>query len=104
MNYIQRAGLVSLLGALWFVTGYFAAAAWDPSWGIYGGSANLIASLVVILLITRTKEGYKLFYEGTDEQSGLNILIWFIWAAPVACAFVGIIWRILNAIARFFNF
>jgi len=104
MNYLQGALLVSGLGVIWFATGYFAVWALVPAFALMGEIVNLLASLVLVALVTRTETGYRFFYEGVRQPGQLSILVLFLFACPVLYVFAGLFWWALNLLARYLNF
>lgn len=106
-NYLRRAGQVLLVALAWFVSGYVFVGAVSVSFlgqpffstlALQGGLVNLILSLIVIALVTATPVGNQIFFEGAREGGGL--LIWLIFALPIPCLFVSLVWTGLSYLVR----
>ncbi len=73
MKKITKEFLMALgLAGLWFASAFFAAEVWLPTvWAFHCGMINAILGTVALYLVTRTKKGAKMFYEGPSNGGGL---------------------------------
>jgi hypothetical protein len=88
-----------ILALLWFTSAYFAAEAWLPTtWALNCGVINIVISMMALILIVRTEEGAKLFYDG--PSNGGWIIIAIVWSIPVAIFTAGIAWWIVRFVLQ----
>jgi hypothetical protein len=58
-------------------------------WG--GGEQNALIGAALLVRVTWTEEGAKMFYEGPGEKEGW-IIIAVMWSIPVSIFILGLIW------------
>ncbi len=88
---IKDFSLASVLVLLWFVSAYFVAEVWLPTWwAISCGFINAFIGATVLTWVTRTEEGAQMFYDG--PSNGGWIIIALLWSIPGVMFILGIIW------------
>ena len=106
MKLAKDIGLIILLTILWFGTAYYAGEALVTSWGWRCGLISLITGLIGLAIINRTKQGWRLLYDGESEHddiSYIKIVVWLVIALPFTLFFMGTLWWIMRLFG-FFGF
>lgn len=94
---INRIKLQLILASFWFLSAYLAIGAVLPwTWAWRCALINVIIGLVGLLLVTKTKIGDRLFYEGPKGDRPGLIQIGMLWAFPVVGFMVAILWWLLR--------
>lgn len=78
------------LGGLGF--GLAMQAFFSGQWAVPCASLNLIAGMVLLLLVTRSEQARRIFYEGPRENEPGLPIIGLLWVVPLALLLVGLIW------------
>jgi hypothetical protein len=106
MKLAKDVSLILLLAAVWFGTAYYAGEALIPTWGVQCGLVSLITGLIGLVIVNRSKEGRRLFYEGSneDDQLGcLKLLVISLIGLPFILFLLGTIWWLMRLLG-FFEF
>jgi len=77
---------------LWFVTVYLAFEVWLPTrWAIGCGFINALIGAALLVMVTWTEEGAKIFYDGPGEKEGW-LIIAVMWSIPAAIFTIAVLW------------
>jgi hypothetical protein len=99
---INRLKLQLLLALFWFASVYVAMGAllsWEWAWRC--AWFNLIIGMLGLLLVTRSKDGDRLFYQGPKDDEPGRWEIAVLWALPTAWLFAAGIWWLLRLVGIF---
>lgn len=91
--------MILALAILWAVGGSFAglgiSAFFDVAWVVQCGTVNMMTGLLLLLLITRSEDARRLFYEGPKEDEPGSIIVGLLWVLPFTLLFAGIVWWLM---------
>jgi hypothetical protein len=99
---INRTKLQLFLAIFWFVSAYLAAGALLPwEWAWRCAWLNLIIGMTGLLLVTWTKFGERMFYEGPKGDEDGMWQVGMLWAVPVVILFLAVVWWIARLVGLF---
>jgi hypothetical protein len=99
---LNRISRQLILAVFWFLSAYFAIGAvlpWEWAWRC--AWFNLIIGMAGLLLVTGTREGDKLFYEGPAGDQPGRLSIALLWTLPPVGFIVAAIWWLMRLIGFF---
>lgn len=99
---MNRVKLQLTLALFWFVSVYLAMGAlisWEWAWRC--GLANLIVGLIGLILITRTEEGERLFYQGPQGNEPGQWQVAMLWVLPMFWVAAAGIWWLMRLLGIF---
>lgn len=111
MKTVRILAVTALLVFLWLVSGYVATAGFllvarglsspaSSSWPLVCGLVNAVLGLALLLVVTRTRRGWRLFYQGPQEQEEGSLFIAVLWVMPIILLLVGGVWWLIYAFLR----
>lgn len=96
-----------ILAMFWFISAYLAVGALLPAWSSWEWAwrcawLNLIIGMLGLLLVTRTAEGDRVFYQGPEDGKPGLIRVALLWTIPAVGLCLALIWWLARLIGIFY--
>ena len=99
---LNRVKLQLILASFWFVSVYLALGALVPwQWAWRCAWLNLIIGMVGLLMVTRSDDGDRIFYNGPRENESGRFIIAVLWALPAFWFAASLIWWVMRLLGVF---